>query len=53
MLYFFDKVYRDCWLDEMIEFLVRESCDTYRFIENKKSNTSVVHRKTRCLNYYD
>lgn len=28
MLYFFDKVYRDCWLDEMIEFSVRESCDT-------------------------
>lgn len=39
MLYFFDKVYQIV-ADEMIDILVRKSCNTYRCIENKKLNTS-------------
>lgn len=39
MLYFFDKVYQIV-ADEVIDILVRKSCNTYRFIENKKLNTS-------------
>lgn len=39
MLYFFDKVYQIV-ADEVIDILVRKSCNTYRCIENKKLNTS-------------